>query len=238
MQSIEEIEIMKRIVHIFLIILFAVPFFCQTKLFAVDYPIISFGINGGYGQSPLAKGASGRAFLRYSLEAYIPGFQIEIGYASSFYTVLKDTVIQNPDETAESRKIKTGINDGYPVISGTFHLSPFGESTTIYFGGGGQFHLLSVIRSTTDRYWDDVAEKYQETEIEKVTLLDQTKFGFHLLGGVRIALGKFGSLDFEARQTFVNVSQNDWQDEEAKQLWGEKKWDNFSANVGLTIYIF
>ncbi len=208
------------------------------SLFAVEYPIISIGINGGWGQSELSKGRFGRAFLRYSLEAYIPGFQIEVGYAGSFYSVLKDSVIMNPEPGTEQRKIITRIYNNYPALTGTFHLRPFGESTIIYIGGGAQFHFLSADNKTTDRYWDDQAEKYQEAEIAETTLMDQTKLGYHLLGGLRFALGGFGSFDLEARQTFLNVVLEDWNDDLARQLWGDKSWNNFSVNLGLTIFIF
>lgn len=228
---------MKRIlIFSFILSLLICPI--SSKIFAVEYPIISIGLNGGWGQNKLANGAFGRAFLRYSLEAYIPGFHIEAGYAGSFYNALKDTVIFNPDPIVERRTIKTRIYDYYPAISGTFYLRPFGESTIIYFGGGAQMHFLSSDRKTTDRYWDDEAEKYQETEVAKVTLLDQTKFGYHLLGGLRFVLGGFGTVDLEVRKTFLDVSANDWDDEQSSQSWGEKSWNNLSVNLGFTIYIF
>lgn len=209
-----------------------------AKICAVEYPIISIGFNGGWGQSELTKGAFGRAFLRYSLEAYIPGFHLEVGYAGSFFNVLDDSVIFNPDPIVDKRMIKTQIYDRYPAISGTFHLRPFGESTLIYFGGGAQLHFLSSDRKTTDRYWDEEAEKYQETEIDQVNLLDQLKFGYHLLGGLRFALGGFGTVDLEVRKTFLDVTAEDWDDQEASKSWGGKSWSNLSVNVGLTVYIF
>ena len=228
---------MKRIV-IFSFILSLFAFSMISQAFAVEYPIISIGLNGGWGQNELANGAFGRAFLRYSLEAYIPGFHIEVGYAGSFYNALKDSVIFNPDPIVERRTIKTRISDYYPIISGTFHLRPFGESTIVYFGGGAQMHFLSSDRKTADRYWDDVAEKYQETEVAKVTLLNQTKFGYHLLGGFRFVLGGFGTLDLEVRKTFLDVSATDWNDQQSSKSWGEKSWNNLSVNLGFTVYIF
>jgi len=229
---------MKRLIIITSITITILIFSNTRSLFAIDYPIISFGINGGWGQNELTKGTFGRLFLRYSLEAYLPGFQIEAGYAGSYYNVLRDSVIINPEPGTERRRIKTRIYNNYPALTGTFHLQPFGESTIIYFGGGAQIHLVSAEKKTTDRYWDEVAEKYQQQEIDKVTLLDQTKFGYHLLGGLRLALGGFGTLDLEVRQTFLDVSADDWEDEEASELWGEKSWNNLSVNLGLTIYIF
>lgn len=228
---------MKRVL-IFLFITSLLDISIPSKIFAVEYPIISIGINGGWGQSELTKGIFGRAFLRYSIEAYIPGFQIEVGYAGSFYSVLNDSAIVNPDPVVERRTIRTRIYDNYPAISGTFHLRPFGESILFYFGGGGQIHFLSSDRKTTDRYWDEEAEKYQETEIDKITLLDQIKFGYHFLGGLRLVLGGFGTADLEVRKTFLNVSADDWDDKAASELWGGKSWNNLSVNVGLSIFIF
>lgn len=226
----------KRSVSLFIIVLFL--FSNLTTLLAVDYPIISLGFNGGWGQSELTKGAFGRVFLRYSLEAYIPGFQVEVGYAKGFYNILKEDVILNPDPIVTERKIKTKIFDNYPAIAGTFNLRPFGESTIIYFGGGAQIHFLASDKQTTDRYWDEIAEKYQKTELDKVSLLNQTKFGYHFLGGLSFILGGFGTIDLEVRQTFLDVAADDWDDVGASKLWGDKSWNNFSVNVGLTIFIF
>jgi hypothetical protein len=210
----------------------------SSMLSAIDYPVISIGINAGLGQNELTKGAFGRAFLRYSLEAYIPGFQIEVGYAASFYSPMNDSVILNPDPATERRTIQDKIRDHFPTITGSFHFKPFGEMTTVYFGGGAQIHFLSASRKTTDRYWDEEAEKYQETEIDNVSLLSQSKIGYHALGGLRFALGNFGTLDVEVRQTFLKVSANDWDDKQSQRLWGEKKWDNLSVSAGVTIFIF
>lgn len=231
---------MKKIIFIFSILLaFSFVFSpSQHTLYAVEYPIISIGFNGGYGQSDLANGGFGRAFFRYSLEAYVPGFQIEFGYGTSFYQALDDTVILNPDPETESLTIKTGVGNHYPMISGTFHFRPFGGGTTLYFGGGAQFHFLSVRQKSTERYWDPVAEKYQERDLDEISLLDKTAFGYHFLGGMRFALGKFGSFDLEVRQVMLDVTQEDWNNQQAQLTWGEKNWDNFSVNAGLTIYIF
>lgn len=231
---------MKKIIVLFSI-LFVFSFALspsQHKLFAVDYPIISIGLNGGYGQSDLANGGFGRAFFRYSLEAYVPGFQIDIGYGAGFYQALDDTVILNPDPETESLTIKTGVGNHYPMITGTFHFQLFGGGTTLYFGGGAQFHFLSVSQKSTERYWDPVAEKYQERDLDEISVLEKTAFGYHFLGGLRFALGKFGSLDLEVRQVMMDVAEDDWENEQAKEIWGQKSWDNFSVNAGLTIYIF
>jgi len=229
---------MKRYLIFLLTILAVFSLFNGSALLAIDFPIISLGINGGWGQNELTKGAFGRAFFRYSLEAYIPGFQIEVGYAGGYYNALKDSVIMNPMPDTERRKIKTRIYNSYPALTGTFSMRPFGESAIIYFGGGVQLHLVSADRKTTDRYWDAEAEKYQEIEVEKATLLDQTKFGYHLLGGMRFALGGFGSFDVEVRQTFLQLSSKDWEGSAAGELWGEKSWNDLSVNLGVTIYIF
>ena len=227
-----------RRANIFLFLIFILLFSMSTKIFAVEYPVISLGINAGWGQNELAKGVFGRAFLRYSLEAYIPGFHVDVGFTGSYYNSLEEIVIPDPDPVVDERTIKTKIYDYYPTISGTFHLKPFGESAMIYFGGGGQVHFLSSDKKTIDRYWDEVAEKYQENEEDKVNLLSQVKFGYHLMGGLRVALGKFGTVDLEVRQTFLEVMADDWDDAEASQLWGEKSWNNFSVNLGMTVYIF
>ncbi len=229
---------MKKIIFIFSILLAYSFVFnpSQHKLYAVEYPIISIGLNGGYGQSDLANGGFGRAFFRYSLEAYVPGFQIDIGYGAGFYQALDDTVILNPDP--ESLTIKTGVGNHYPMITTAFHFRPFGGGTTLYFGGGAQFHFLSVSQKTTERYWDPVAEKYQERDLDELSVLDKTAFGYHFLGGVRFELGKIGSLDLEVRQMMLDVTDEDWEDQQAKEIWGQKSWDNFSVNAGLTVYIF
>ncbi len=54
-------------VLIFLFITYLLAIYIPVEIFAVEYPIISLGFNGGWGQSELAKGAFGRTFLRYSL---------------------------------------------------------------------------------------------------------------------------------------------------------------------------
>ncbi len=188
-------------VLIFLFITYLLAIYIPVEIFAVEYPIISLGFNGGgWGQSELAKGAFGRTFLRYSLEAYIPGFQIEVGFAGSFYSALNDSVIFDPEPIVEKRTLKTIIYDRYPAVSATFHLRPFGTSTIIYLCGGAQIHFLSSDRKTTDRYWADEAEKYQQTEIDQATLLEQTKFGYHCLGGLRFVRGGFGSANLEVRK--------------------------------------
>lgn len=207
-------------------------------LFAVEYPIISIGFNGGLGQNELAKGVLGRAFFRYSFEAYVPGFQVDIGYGASFYNALKDSTILNPDPATDQRTIQDRIRDSFPAITGAFHFKPFGAMTTVYFGGGAQIHFLKASRKTTDRYWDEQAEKYQETEIANFVLLEQTKIGYHALGGLRFAMGAFGTFDFEIRQTFLTVSAADWDDQQSRTMWGEKNWNNFSVSAGLTVFIF
>lgn len=236
MQS--EMKPMKRLSIIIFIVAFSTILYFNKSSFAVDYPVISIGVNGGYGQSELTKGFVARAFLRYSLEAYVPGLHIDASFAPSFYDVLDKTEILNPDPQSERRIIETCTRDFYPAVTGAFHLHPFGEMTTFYFGGGAQLHFLSVYRKTTDRYWDPVAEKYQETEMKRITILDQIKPGYHLIGGLRFALGKFGTFDFEVRQTFLEVNANDWDGSEARASWGEKRWNNLSVNLGMTIFIF
>ncbi len=209
-----------------------------SKGFAVEYPIIGVGIYGGWAQNELTRGGSGKIFLRYSLEAFVPGFNVEVGYATSFYSSLADSVIFDPDPVVEKRTIKTRIADRYPMVAGVFHLRPFGENTVIFVGGGVQLHQLGCQRKTTDRYWDEMAQKYQELEVAERTLMDAMKFGYQLLAGFRFVLGGFGSLDLEMRKSFLNVSADDWQDVVASRRWGDKSWSSLNINLGLTIYIF
>jgi len=229
---------MRRLPVIVLIVAFSTIFYPVKWSIAVDYPVVSIGVNAGYGQSELTKGFVMRAFLRYSLEAYLPGFQIDASFVPSFYDVLDRVEIRNPDPQSERRIIDTRARDFYPAVTGAFHVHPFGEMTTLYFGGGAQLHFLSVYKKTIDRYWDPVAEKYQETEMKRVTILDQVKPGYHVSGGLRFALGKFGTFDFEVRQTFLEVLANDWDESEARASWGEKRWNNLNVNLGMTIFIF
>lgn len=228
---------MRRFLVFFIIIVVMILLNFST-VFAVKYPVLSLGVNGGYGQNELTKGIMGRAFLRYSLEAYIPGFQIEIGYTGGYYNVLADSLIMNPDPVTERRKIQTRIYNSSPALTGTLHLKPLGESAILYFGAGAQIHFISAERKTTDRYWDNMAEKYQETEIDVATLLNQTKLGYHFLGGIRFALGEFGTVDFEVRQAFLDIASEDWDELEASKNWGEKSWNDLSVSVGITVYIF
>ncbi len=203
---------------------------------AVEYPIISLGLNGGYAKSELAEGIDSRIFLRYSLEAYIPGFQIDVSYGQTFFGAIEDTTITNiaQDDTT----FKTRINNIYPAVSGTFHFKPFGEKLIVYFGGGAQFHFLSANRTLKEKYWDNVGEKFQEREISSRELLNQVKFGYHYLGGLRLLLGKFGTLDVEVRQNIINLTEDDWEEGYGRNRWGKESWDQFSVNAGLTIFIF
>lgn len=209
-----------------------------SSCLAVEYPIIGIGVCGGWAQNELTRGGSAKIFLRYSLEAYVPGFNVEIGYGASFYSPLSDSVIFQPDPVVERRRINTHIFDRYPMITGTFQLRLFGENTFIFWGGGAQLHWLRSEQKTTDRYWDDIAEKYQEIEIAKRPLLDAMRFGYHFLGGVRFGLGGFGSLDLEVRKTFLNVNRDVWDEPAASRRWGDKKWSSLNINLGLTVYIF
>jgi len=210
-----------------------------VPLLAVEYPVFSIGMNMGSAHSDLITGWSGRAFLRYSLEAYIPGFQIDAGFVADFYPSLFDSLdIRVIPGERDKRMINVELSEFYPAISGTFHLHPFGEFTTVYFGGGMQLHFLSSHRVVKENYWDPVAEKYQEIETEKAELLSQIRPGYHLLGGLRFALGKWGTIDLEARQTFLEVPEDAWEEAGARETWGKESWNNLSLNFGLTIYIF
>lgn len=220
------------------VIVFVGFWWIASKGFTIEYPIIGVGIYGGWAQNELTCGGSGKIFLRYSLEAYVPGFNVEVGYVASFYSPLTDSVIFNPDPVVEKRTINTRVADRNPMLAGVFQLRPLGENTMIVFGAGVQLHQLSCQRKTTDRYWDEIAQKYQDLEVAERTLMDALKFGYQLLAGFRFGLGGFGSLDLEMRKTFLNVSADDWQDVAASRRWGHKSWSTLNINLGLTIYIF
>ncbi len=206
--------------------------------FAVEYPIIGVGVYGGWAQNELIQGGSGKIFLRYSLEAYVPGFNVELSYATSFYTPLSDSVIFHPDPVVEKRTIHTRIFDRYPAVAGMVQLRPFGKSSVLFLGGGAQLHWLRSNRKTTDRYWDEVAQKYQQLDVAERSLMNTMKFGYHVLAGARFELGGFGSLDFEVRKTFLNVGADDWDDPSASTQWGNKSWSSLNINFGMTIYLF
>lgn len=210
----------------------------SSPIFAVDYPIVSLGGNAGWGQSGLASGLLVRGFCRYSVEAYFPGLQFEASFAAHFYRPLATVEQMNPDPQTERRIVETMARDMYPALTALLQFQPFGEMTTVYAGGGVQWHFLSVADRTTERYWDEVAQKYQEIETRRTNVLDAAKPGYHLMGGLRVGLSNFGSLDLELRQTFVQVSANDWLSSDARTRWAGKRWDNFSLNIGMTIYIF
>lgn len=207
-----------------------------SPLLAVDYPVYSLGINGGYINSGIADGIEARLFFRYSLEAYIPGFQIDVGYGHGFFQALEDSEIVHT--TKDDTTFKTTVSNAYPAISGAFHLRPFGEKFIVYFGGGGQFHFVSAHRKIEERYWDDVAEDYQDREISDTKLLSQVKFGYHLMGGFRFLLGKFGTVDVEVRRNFIDISSDDWEIGFGKVRWGKKNWESLTVSAGLTVFIF
>ncbi len=210
--------------------------FLFSPLRAVDYPVYSLGIQGGYVNSGIAAGMQARLLFRYSLEAYLPGFQIDVSYHHGFYEALEDSEVIH--SAADDTIFSTRIFNAYPAVSGTFHLQPFGEKLILYFGGGGQCSFLFANRKIEERYWDDVAEKYQEREIGKTELLSQVKFGYHLLGGLRFLLGQFGTVDVEVRRNFINLSADDWEPGYGRSRWGKKSWDDLTVSAGLTVFIF
>ncbi|MDZ7263098.1 MAG: hypothetical protein ONB16_00845 [candidate division KSB1 bacterium] len=207
-------------------------------IYAVDYPIVSLGGSAGWGQSSLANGLVLKGFCRYSVEAYFPGLHFEGSVVAHFNRPLDRSEQLNPDPQTERRIIETTARDIYPALSAIMQFQPFGEMTTVFAGGGVQWHFLSAAERTTDRYWDDVAQKYQETETRRVEILQAGKPGYHLMGGLRVGLSDFGSVDLELRQTFFQVAADDWLSNAARAKWGSKSWQNFSLNVGLTIHIF
>jgi len=228
-----------KITVILLITLFS--FLTMSSASAVEYPIYSIGFHGGYAKSGIANGFNGRAFFRYSLEAYIPGFQIDVSYNQDFYQLLEDSVRMWPDapsdSTTEKIMYQTGLRNIFPEVSGSFHLK-LGSGLYLYAGGGGQFHFLSVKRKEKERYWDDIGKKYQERDIADKEYLNQVKFGFHWFAGARFALGSFGTFDVEVRQNYFTVSPDDWENAEAKKKWGDADWNTLTVSAGVTIYIF
>ncbi|OQX87607.1 hypothetical protein B6D60_03595 [candidate division KSB1 bacterium 4484_87] len=215
--------------------------FQVTSLLGVDYPIYSIGAHGGYAKNGLATGFNGRAFFRYSLEAYIPGFQIDVSYNQDFYQLLEDSVRMWPgapaDSTTEKIMYQTGLRNIFPAVSGSFHFK-LNSGLYLYAGGGGQFHFLSMKNKQKERYWDDIGEKYQERDIAEKEYLNQVKFGFHWFAGARFALGSFGTFDVEVRQNYLTVSPDDWENAEAGKKWGDADWNTLTVSAGVTIYIF
>jgi len=219
-----------KITVILLITLFS--FLTMSSASAVEYPIYSIGFHGGYAKSGIANGFNGRAFFFFFLEAYIPGFQIDVSYNQDFYQLLEDSVRMWPDapsdSTTEKIMYQTGLRNIFPAVSGSFHLK-LGSGLYLYAGGGGQFHFLSVKRKEKERYWDDIGKKYQERDIADKEYLNQVKFGFHWFAGARFALGSFGTFDVEV---------DDWENAEAKKKWGDADWNTLTVSAGVTIYIF
>ncbi|MBN1155258.1 hypothetical protein JXB12_10105 [candidate division KSB1 bacterium] len=226
---------MKKIWATFVIsLLFMVP----SRSEAIEYPIISAAIHGGWGQNQLESGFFLNGFMRYSVEAYVPGLHFDVGFSPSFYNSLKDEEIKNPDPNTELRTITMNMRNHIAYLGSSIHIKPFTKFASIYVGGGLDISFINVSESVTDKYWDPVANEYQEEEVSKTDLLSEIVPGVHLLGGLRFFIGNFGTLDLEVRQTYSNVDAEKWMNEESREAYGDKSWNNFIVNMGLSVFIF
>lgn len=217
-------------------IIFIVALFLTQNVKAIEYPIMFLGGNVGYGQNDLKSGLAIKGAFRYSLEAYIPGLQIETSYSTTLFQALQDTTIKldNDDENI----YQTKIGDHQIGLSALLNLHPFGKSSAVFIGGGGNINFIKADSSWTEKYWDPVAEDFQELKHDPVNLLQEAVPGFHVFGGLRFALGKFGTFDIEVRKTFLNVDESAWKVDRFRKQYGEKKWDSLNFNVGMTFFIF
>jgi len=224
-----------RSVKIFLFVLLSI---IPLSLFAVEYPIVSAGIQGGWGQNELEDGFFINGFMRYLVAAYFPGLHLDAGFSPSFFNSLKEREIKNPDPQTDTRTISMNMRNHIAYIGSSLHIKPFTKFASIYIGGGVDLNFINVNESVKDKYWDPVAGEYQEEEVSKDDILNKVIPGFHAMGGIRFLLGDFGTLDFEARQTFVNVNDDEWKSEDALEEYGGKSWNNFGVNIGISIFIF
>jgi len=201
----------------------------------VQYPIVFWGINAGYGQNELKSGVALRSFLRYSLEAYVPGFQLEVSYGRIFFGNLakKEVPINSTDKEIK----ETGIGNDYAALSGSFHMRPFGGGVIVYIGGGGNINFLRAKTKVKERYWDDVVNDFHEIDKGTIELFNQMVTGYHVMAGIRFLLGNIGTFDVELRKFFLKTDLNDWL-EEAQEEYGDKNWGEISFNAGLTVNIW
>jgi len=204
---------------------------------AQGYHLYFLGANVGWSQNELKSALGIRGFLRYSLEAYIPGFQMETSYSTSLFKPLEEDSVFNPDKK-EWTIHQLQMHDHQIALSGCFHIKPGGGGVVVYFGGGGNLNFLKVDSSTTVKYWDPEIEDFRELKKEPVDLFKKTVFGYHLIGGLRFLAGNFGSLDIEVRKVFLPTGPEDWKTQGVREKYGEKSWDNLSVNVGFTINIW
>lgn len=205
---------------------------------AIDYPIISAGIQGGWGQNELESAFFINGFMRYSVEAYFPGLHFEAGFSPSFFNSLSKEEINNPDPVTELRTIMVKMRDHVAYIGSSMHIKPFTKFASLYIGGGVDINFIKVNESVTDKYWDSVANKYQEEQVSDKDILNEILPGFHVCGGLRFLIGKFGTLDLEVRQTFVDVGEENWTNDEFRELYSDKSWNNFGVNIGMSVFIF
>lgn len=213
-------------------------FLClSSSASAQGYHLYSLGANIGYSQNELRSALAIKGFLRYSLDAYIPGFQIETSYSTNLFKTLEEDSVFNPDKK-EWTIHQAQMHDHQIALSGCFHIKPFRGRVVIYFGGGGNLNFLKVDSSTTVKYWDPEIEDFQELKEGPVDLFKRAVFGYHLIGGLRFLTEKFGSLDIEIREVFLPTGPQDWKTQGARKKYGEKSWDNLSVNLGLTINIW
>lgn len=223
--------ILKKVILVLMILFVLLP-----TAQAVEYPIMFLSGNVGYGQNDLASGLAIKGAFRYSLEGYFPGLQLEASYA----TVLTPPIEEETEKLnkEEENIFKTELQQHQVALTGLLQLRPFGKGMILFVGGGGNFNFLKCDSTWTEKYWDPEIDDFQELPHDPENLFQKTVPGYHAVAGLRWLLGGIGSLDIEARQTFLNIPEGEWKFDWAEKKYGEKKWDNFSINVGLTIHIF
>lgn len=205
---------------------------------AQEYPIIFLGANLGYGWNEMKPALAIKGFLRYSVEAYIPGLQIEGSYSTNLFKMLnKEEYKYEEDDIKGTKTSELKIHDHQIGVSASFHLRPFGKAGILYLGGGGNVNFLSADSTLTDKYWDDVAEKEQEKKEEPVELFRQVVLGYHVLGGLRFVV-KGGTIDIEVRKAFLTIDPENWNTEGSKKEYGEKRWGAWSINLGFTFNVW
>jgi len=208
----------------------------QIPAQAVEYPIIFLGGNVGYGQNELVSGLAIKGALRYSLEGYFPGLQLETSYAMQLSAPMEEQTVKVNRE--EENIYKTEVKQHQVALTGLLQLRPFGRGMIFFLGGGGNLNYLRCDSSRTEKYWDPEIDDFQELEHDPKNLFQKFAPGYHAVAGLRWLLGGIGSLDIEARQTFLNIEPGEWKFDWAEQKYGKKKWDNFSINVGLNLNLF
>ena len=210
--------------------------FMNAITYSVEYPIAFLNIGAGLGHNELATGLAIKGAFRYSFEAYIPGFQMELSYGTNLYQSLWDSTVQVKQD--EKNIYQTKISDHQLGLSGLLQLKPFGKETVIFLGGGGNLNYIRCDSTWKEEYWDPEISDFQTLEHNAGNLLQKILPGYHYFGGIRYFFWDIGSIDIEVRKSFLNVGASDWEYGWAARKYGKKKWDNLSITVGLTINIF